>query len=78
MPELRLNPPTRLFVLTTNIHLRMTKRLECPIEGCTATIEAETEDEVMSQAEAHATSSHPEVELDDDTIQTIKSGIEDV
>lgn len=56
----------------------MTKRLECPLEGCIATIEAETEDEVMTQAEAHATSSHPELELDDEMIQTLRSGIEDV
>ncbi|ELZ50008.1 hypothetical protein C464_03477 [Halorubrum coriense DSM 10284] len=50
-------------------------RLECPIDGCSATIEAETEEEVMSQAEEHANSSHPELEMDDETVETIRSSI---
>lgn len=56
----------------------MTKRLECPLEGCHATIEAETEQEVMSQVEAHANESHPELELDEGTVASIRSGIHDV
>ncbi|MFO8114384.1 MAG: DUF1059 domain-containing protein [Halorubrum sp.] len=56
----------------------MTKRLECPMEGCHATIEGETEQEVMAQAEEHAGSSHPELELDDETVETIKSNITEV
>jgi len=51
------------------------KRLECPIDGCHATIEAETEQEVMAQAEEHANSSHPELELDDETVENIRSSI---
>lgn len=56
----------------------MTKKLECPLEGCHATIEAETEQEVMAQVEEHANSEHPELELDDQTVETIRSNIRDV
>jgi predicted small metal-binding protein len=54
------------------------KQLDCPIEGCHATIEAETEREVMTQAETHASSAHPELELTDETIENIRSKIRDV
>lgn len=56
----------------------MAKKLDCPLEGCHATIEAETEQEVMAQVEEHANSSHPELELDNETVETIKSNIRDV
>jgi predicted small metal-binding protein len=56
----------------------MTKKLECPVDGCHATIEAQTEEEVMAQAEDHAASSHPELELDDETVANIRSNIKDV
>ena len=56
----------------------MTKRLECVVEGCTVTIEAETEEEVMSQAEAHAAEAHPDMELDEAAVASIRSRIEDV
>ena len=55
----------------------MTKKLECPLEGCHATIEAETEAEVMTQAEEYANNAHPELELDDGTIETLRSKIQD-
>ena len=51
------------------------QRLECPVDGCSATIEAETEEEVMAQAEEHAGGSHPELELDDETVEEIRSSI---
>ena len=54
------------------------KRLECPIDGCSAVIESETEQEVMAQAEDHASESHPDLELDDETVENIRSSIVDV
>jgi len=54
------------------------KRLECPMDGCSAVIEAETEQEVMAQAEEHANESHPDLELDDETVENIRSEIVDV
>ncbi|MFC6903771.1 DUF1059 domain-containing protein [Halalkalicoccus tibetensis] len=56
----------------------MTKRLECVIEGCDATIEAESEDAMMAQAGAHAADAHPELELDDGTMGSIRSNVRDV
>lgn len=56
----------------------MTKRLECPLEGCHATIEAESEQDVMAQAEEHANSSHPGLELDEETVENLRSNIKDV
>lgn len=56
----------------------MGKQLDCVLEGCHATIEAETEEEVMSRAQEHAASAHPELELDEETAETIRAAIEDV
>lgn len=56
----------------------MAKRLECIIEGCHATIEAETEDAVMAQANEHANSAHPEIELDEETVEAIRGSIQDI
>jgi predicted small metal-binding protein len=55
----------------------MTKTLDCPMDGCTAHIEAETEDEVMERAAEHAASAHPDVDLDDETVESIRSQIQD-
>lgn len=54
----------------------MTMKLDCPLEGCHASLEADTEQQVMSQVEDHAKSAHPELELDDETVETIRSGIQ--
>jgi predicted small metal-binding protein len=48
------------------------------MEGCNATIEAETEAEVMSQVEEHVAAAHPDLELDDKTVQTVRDHIRDV
>ncbi|UWG48212.1 Uncharacterized protein HSRCO_1934 [Halanaeroarchaeum sp. HSR-CO] len=56
----------------------MAKRLECPIDGCHRTFEAATEDEIMSEAAEHAESTHPDLELDEETVAGIRSGIQDV
>ncbi len=56
----------------------MTKRLECFIEGCEATIEAESESAVMAQAEAHAADAHPDLTLDEETVEAIRAQIRDV
>lgn len=53
----------------------MAKRLECIVEGCHATIEAESEEEVMSQATEHAQEKHPDLELDDEMAANIRSKI---
>jgi predicted small metal-binding protein len=55
----------------------MTKTLDCPMDGCTAHIEAETEAEVMEQAAAHAESAHPDLDLDEETVASIRSKIRD-
>lgn len=39
------------------------------MEGCTAHIEAETEEEVMAQAEEHARAAHPAMEFDEGTAE---------
>jgi predicted small metal-binding protein len=56
----------------------MAERLECIVDGCTAVIEADSEDEVMAKAEEHAESSHPDLELDEETIESIRSNIKTV
>lgn len=56
----------------------MPKRLDCPFEGCHASIEAESEDAVLEQAASHAENAHPELELTDDTVADLRSRIIDV
>lgn len=56
----------------------MSKRLDCFMEGCDATIEAETEEEVMAQVEDHAATAHPDLALDEETVGTIRGHIRDV
>lgn len=56
----------------------MTKHLDCVIEGCTAAIDGETEDDVMEQARAHASEAHPELELDEEAAASIRASIRDV
>lgn len=48
-------------------------RLDCPIDGCHASIEAETVDEVMTRATAHAAEKHPDI--DDETVASLESKI---
>lgn len=54
----------------------MTKRLDCPMDGCHASIEADSEEEIMNRAAEHAERAHPDLELDEETIADIKSKIE--
>lgn len=56
----------------------MSKRLACPPEGCHATIDADTEEDVMDQVASHAGSAHPELELDDAMVADLRSQIQDV
>jgi len=54
----------------------MSMKLDCPLEGCSERIEADTEEEVMSQAADHAQRDHPKMELDQDTVKDLKSQIQ--
>lgn len=56
----------------------MTKQLECMVDGCNETIEAESEDQVMSEAQSHAAKEHPDMEMDAETQQKMRSQIKDV
>jgi predicted small metal-binding protein len=56
----------------------MTMHLDCPVDGCSASIEGDTEESVLSQAEAHAAETHPDMEMDDETVSMIKSNIREV
>jgi predicted small metal-binding protein len=56
----------------------MTVHLDCPVDGCRASIEGDTEESVLSQAEAHAAEAHPDVEMNDETVSMIKSNIREV
>lgn len=51
--------------------------LECNklFEGCEAVVEAETTDEVMSQAATHASEAHGLETLDPATVEAVKAAI---
>lgn len=53
----------------------MTMHLDCPVDGCDASIEGDTEASVLSQAEDHAADAHPDMEMDEETVSMIQSHI---
>lgn len=55
----------------------MSKRLDCPVDGCHASIEGESEEAVMEQVEGHAQANHPDLELDEETVRMIRSNIQE-
>lgn len=55
----------------------MSKELHCVVDGCDASITEESEEEVLEAAEEHAAEAHPDLELDEETVETIKHNIQD-
>ena len=57
----------------------MTRELKCRDAGldCEGVIRAESDDEVMQQAAAHAQAEHPELNLDEATQNKLRSLIHD-
>jgi len=56
----------------------MAHELDCVIEGCEASITEETREAVLEVAEKHAAEEHPDLELDEATVETLKEHIEEV
>lgn len=56
----------------------MSQQLHCVVDGCDASITEETEEEVLETAEEHAAEAHPDLELDEETVETIRDNIEGV
>lgn len=56
----------------------MALRLDCPVDGCEGVCEGDTEDVVMEQAAAHVEDAHPDLELDDATVEQLKADIHEV
>lgn len=48
------------------------------MDGCDATIEAASESAVLAKAETHAADAHPDLDLDEETVATIREHIQDV
>lgn len=61
----------------TNMYRIMSRRLDCVVEGCHASIEAETDDAIMAQVEEHVGATHPDLALDDATVDMLRSKIRD-
>ena len=53
----------------------MTRRLDCIVEGCTASIEGKNDEEVLKQAAEHAAKSHPDLDIDAEMERELKSHI---
>jgi len=56
----------------------MTLQLDCPVDGCDAVCQADSEEGVMEQAHDHVGDAHPEMELDDPTVSQLKGSIYEV
>lgn len=54
----------------------MSKQLDCIVDGCDATIEGESKEEIVGKVTEHAQGEHPDVELDDETVANIRSRID--
>lgn len=55
----------------------MTRRLDCVVEGCHASIEADSDEAIMAQVEDHVAAAHPDLDLDDETVDAVRSHIRD-
>lgn len=66
---------TQLRHSATNSVRIMTRRLDCIAEGCTASIEGETDEEILEQAAAHASNAHPDLDLNDEFVAELRSHI---
>jgi predicted small metal-binding protein len=51
------------------------KELRCPMDGCDAVVNDDSEDEIMKQAAVHAGEVHGLLEIDDATAQALRSAI---
>lgn len=58
--------------------MRMTQHVECIVDGCHGVCEGETEGEVLAEVEAHVQEAHPDLTLDDETVEAVKAEIETV
>lgn len=56
----------------------MSKQVVCIVDGCNGVCEGETEDEVMAEVEAHVQDAHPDLTLDQETVDAVKAEIETV
>lgn len=56
----------------------MTQHVECIVDGCHGVCEGESEEEVLAEVEAHVKDAHPDLTLDEDTVQAVKADIEAV
>jgi len=56
----------------------MAQQLDCVVEGCEASITEETVEKILEVAEGHAAEEHPDLELDEETVETLKENIEEV
>lgn len=55
----------------------MAHELNCVVEGCDASITEDSEEEVLETAEEHAAEAHPDLELDEETVETIRENVEE-
>lgn len=55
----------------------MAHELDCVIDGCDASISEASEEEVLEAAEEHAAEAHPDLDLDEETVETIRNNIEE-
>jgi predicted small metal-binding protein len=53
----------------------MPRHLECVVDGCDAVIEADTDDAIIEQAQAHAREAHPDLDIDDEVERELRSNI---
>lgn len=56
----------------------MTHRVECIVDGCNGVCEGDSEEDLMAQVEAHVADAHPDLTLDEETVQAVKAEIETV
>lgn len=53
----------------------MAKEVECIVDGCTGVCSGETEEEVMEEVKVHVQDAHPDLTLDEETVEAVRAEI---
>lgn len=53
----------------------MAKQVECIVDGCTGVCKGETESDVMEEVGAHVEEAHPDLTLDEETVEAVRAEI---
>lgn len=69
---------TAVTGLSCIVTIAMTQQVECIVDGCHGICKGENESEVLAEVEAHVEAAHPDLTLDEETVDAVRAEIETV